>query len=268
MESAAFQERQGELHIALGEDTRGMAFILDLARQSHLLITGTTGSGKSISVRSILACLLLTHTPDTLRLLLADPTIVELSPFNYIPHLLAPVATETSQLDNILFWANQEMKRRYSLLSMTRRLNFSGFNTQLVKRGERPLPRIVIGIDGIAGFIDYESYETGNRLKQLAQQGHSVGIHLLVTTQSVQVPGLGYGWPFNFPTRIAMATASKLENSSVFIPPTADRVFGIGEMLLQTSNSAAPIHIQSAYVGEEEIGDIIRYWRSTQIKHY
>ncbi|PJF46214.1 MAG: cell division protein FtsK, partial [Candidatus Thermofonsia Clade 3 bacterium] len=150
MESEAFAEKKRILPIALGEDVKGQPIITDLTRMPHLLIAGATGSGKSVCINSIIACLLLTHTPDTLRLLMIDPKMVELSVYNGIPHLLSPVVTDVDKAAGVLFWTVKEMERRYALFSKANARDLVRYNAYLEKNGEKPLPYIVVIVDEMA----------------------------------------------------------------------------------------------------------------------
>ena len=174
MESETFVEMKGRLRIALGEDVKGTPVVSDLARMPHLLIAGATGSGKSVCINSIIACLLLTHTPDSLRLLMVDPKMVELSVYNGIPHLLSPVVTEVDKAAAVLFWAVKEMERRYSLFSKANARDLKRYNEHLQKNGEKPLPTIVVIVDEMADLMMAAPEEVEKHICRLAQMADRV----------------------------------------------------------------------------------------------
>ena len=199
MESDEYAKRKGNLIIALGEDVKGKPIVTDLTRMPHLLIAGATGSGKSVCINSIIISLLLTHTPDTLRMLMIDPKMVELSVYNGIPHLLAPVVTEVDKASGILFWAVKEMERRYSLLSKVGARDLARYNSYLEKRGEKRLPFIVVVVDEMADLMMAAPEEVEKHICRLAQMARAVGIHLIIATQRPSVDVITGLIKANFP---------------------------------------------------------------------
>jgi S-DNA-T family DNA segregation ATPase FtsK/SpoIIIE len=203
MESESYTGGKGRLKIALGEDVKGQAVTADLARMPHLLIAGATGSGKSVCVNSIITCLLLTHTPDTLRFLMVDPKMVELSVYNGVPHLLSPVVTEVDKAAGVLYWAVKEMERRYNLFSKAGARDITRFNEFLVRKGEKALPYIVIIVDEMADLMMAAPEEVEKHICRLAQMARATGMHLIIATQRPSVDVITGLIKANFPARIA-----------------------------------------------------------------
>lgn len=261
MESEAFAEKKRILPIALGEDVKGQPIITDLTRMPHLLIAGATGSGKSVCINSIIACLLLTHTPDTLRLLMIDPKMVELSVYNGIPHLLSPVVTDVDKAAGVLFWAVKEMERRYALFSKANARDLVRYNAYLEKNGEKPLPYIVVIVDEMADLMMAAPEEVEKHICRLAQMARAVGIHLIIATQRPSVDVITGLIKANFPARIAFAVSSQTDSRVILDIPGAERLLGRGDMLFMAPDASKLERIQGAMVTDEEIGRLVNYWR-------
>ncbi len=262
MESEVFTEKKRTLPIALGEDVKGQPIIADLARMPHLLIAGATGSGKSVCINSIIACLLLTHTPDTLRLLMIDPKMVELSVYNGIPHLLGPVVTEVDKAAGVLLWAVKEMERRYTLFSKANARDLPRYNAFLEKNGEKPLPTIVVIVDEMADLMMAAPEEVEKHICRLAQMARAVGIHLIIATQRPSVDVITGLIKANFPSRIAFAVTSQIDSRVILDIPGAERLLGRGDMLFMAPDASKLERIQGTLVTDEEIGKLVRYWRN------
>ncbi len=261
MESEAFSEKKRALPIALGEDVKGQPIVSDLARMPHLLIAGATGSGKSVCINSIIACLLLTHSPDSLRLLMIDPKMVELSVYNGVPHLLSPVVTEVDKAAGVLFWAVKEMERRYTLFSKANARDLPRYNVHLEKNGEKPLPTIVVIVDEMADLMMAAPEEVEKYICRLAQMARAVGIHLIVATQRPSVDVITGLIKANFPSRIAFAVTSQIDSRVILDIPGAERLLGRGDMLFMAPDSSKLERIQGTLVTDDEIGKLVRYWR-------
>ena len=261
MESETFVEMKGRLRIALGEDVKGTAVVSDLARMPHLLIAGATGSGKSVCINSIIACLLLTHTPDSLRLLMVDPKMVELSVYNGIPHLLSPVVTEVDKAAAVLFWAVKEMERRYTLFSKANARDLKRYNEHLQKNGEKPLPTIVVIVDEMADLMMAAPEEVEKHICRLAQMARAVGIHLIIATQRPSVDVITGLIKANFPARIAFAVTSQTDSRVILDVPGAERLLGRGDMLFMAPDASKLERIQGTYLSDDEINKLVRYWR-------
>ncbi|MEZ4868437.1 MAG: DNA translocase FtsK [Caldilineaceae bacterium] len=261
MESDVFQQSKGRLRIALGEDVKGQPIISDLARMPHLLIAGATGSGKSACINSIITCLLLTHTPESLRLLMVDPKMVELSVYNGVPHLLSPVVTEVDKAAGVLFWAVKEMERRYSLCSKVGARDLVRYNDYLAKRNEKPLPYIVVVVDEMADLMMAAPEEVEKHICRLAQMARAVGIHLIIATQRPSVDVITGLIKANFPSRIAFAVTSQTDSRVILDVPGADRLLGRGDMLFMGPDGGKLERLQGTWVNDEEINRIVRYWK-------
>ena len=261
MESETFQTMKGKLRIALGEDVKGQPILADLARMPHLLIAGATGSGKSVCINSIIACLLLTHTPDTLRMLMVDPKMVELSVYNGVPHLLSPVVTEVDKAAGVLFWAVKEMERRYQLCSKANARDLERYNAYLVKRNEKPLPFIVIVVDEMADLMMAAPDEVEKHICRLAQMARAVGIHVIIATQRPSVDVITGLIKANFPSRIAFAVSSQIDSRVILDEPGAERLLGRGDMLYRPPDAGRPERVQGTYLNDEEINRVVRYWK-------
>ncbi len=261
MESEAFQNVKGKLRIALGEDVKGQPIVADLARMPHLLIAGATGSGKSVCINSLIACLLLTHTPDSLRLLMVDPKMVELSIYNGIPHLLSPVVTEVDRAAGVLFWAVKEMERRYQLCSKANARDLERYNQYLIKRDEKPLPFIVVVVDEMADLMMAAPEDVEKHICRLAQMARAVGIHLIIATQRPSVDVITGLIKANFPARIAFAVSSQVDSRVILDVPGAERLLGRGDMLFMAADASKLERIQGTYLNDEEISRVVRYWK-------
>jgi S-DNA-T family DNA segregation ATPase FtsK/SpoIIIE len=261
MESETFVEMKGRLRIALGEDVKGAPVVSDLARMPHLLIAGATGSGKSVCINSIIACLLLTHTPDSLRLLMVDPKMVELSVYNGIPHLLSPVVTDVDKAAQVLFWAVKEMERRYSLFNKANARDLARYNAHLQKSGEKPLPTIVVIVDEMADLMMAAPEEVEKHICRLAQMARAVGIHLIIATQRPSVDVITGLIKANFPARIAFAVTSQTDSRVILDIPGAERLLGRGDMLFMAPDASKLERIQGTYLSDDEINKLVRYWK-------
>ncbi|MEZ4662676.1 MAG: DNA translocase FtsK 4TM domain-containing protein [Caldilineaceae bacterium] len=261
MESETFQNKKGKLRIALGEDVKGNAIVSDMARMPHLLIAGATGSGKSICINSIITCLLCTHTPDTLRFLMVDPKMVELSGYNGIPHLLSPVVTETDKAAGVLYWAVKEMERRYQLCSKANCRDLERYNEYLAKRGEKALPYIVVIVDEMADLMMAAPEEVEKHICRLAQMARAIGIHLIIATQRPSVDVITGLIKANFPSRIAFAVTSQTDSRVILDVPGAERLLGRGDMLFMAPDASKLERIQGTYLHEDEISKLVRHWK-------
>lgn len=261
MEADVFQQSKGRLRIALGEDVKGQPITSDMTRMPHLLIAGATGTGKSVCINSIINCLLLTNTPDNLRFLMVDPKMVELSVYNGVPHLLSPVVTEVDKAAGVLFWAVKEMERRYSLCSKVGARDLVRYNEYLVKRNEKPLPYIVIIVDEMADLMMAAPEEVEKHICRLAQMARAIGIHLIIATQRPSVDVITGLIKANFPSRIAFAVTSQTDSRVILDVPGAERLLGRGDMLFMAPDASKLERLQGAFLNDEEINRIIRYWK-------
>jgi S-DNA-T family DNA segregation ATPase FtsK/SpoIIIE len=227
----------------------------------HLLIGGTTNSGKSVCVNSILTGFLLNMTPDQLRLLLVDPKRVELSIYNGIPHLLADVIVDAEKVVGALDWMLREMDLRYRIFEADGARNIDEFNYIKTKAGEKTLPYIVVVIDELADLMMLAPDETERSITRLAQLARATGIHLIIATQRPSANVITGLIKANFPARIAFAVASNVDSRVILDQPGAERLLGKGDMLFQAPDAAAPVRLQGTYVSDRELSALTDYWR-------
>ncbi|GAB4469883.1 MAG: hypothetical protein Kow0088_02300 [Anaerolineales bacterium] len=262
IESEAFQRLRSPLRFGLGQDVSGRAVAIDLAAMPHLLIAGTTGSGKSVCVNALITCLLLHNTPSQLRLIMVDPKRVELSNYNGIPHLLTPVVVELERVTGVLQWVIREMEGRYQRLANAGCRNIAEYNAKAAQRGESALPYLVVLIDELADLMMLAPEETERSLTRLAQLARATGIHLVIATQRPSVDVVTGLIKANFPARIAFAVASGVDSRVILDQPGAERLLGRGDMLFQAPDAAAPIRLQGAFVSDGEIQRLVEFWQA------
>ncbi len=257
MESEAFRKIKSNLKFALGKDVAGKPICADLTNMPHLLIAGTTNSGKSVCVNAILSCLLLSNTPDDMRLILVDPKRVELTGYNGIPHLLAPVVVDAEKVVGALQWMLHEMDLRYKRFANAGARNIAEYN----KRGGEHLPYLVVVIDELADLMMLAPEETERSITRLAQLARATGIHLIIATQRPSVDVVTGLIKANFPARIAFAVASGVDSRVILDQPGAEKLLGRGDMLFQAPDASAPVRLQGAYVADGEISRLVDAWR-------
>jgi S-DNA-T family DNA segregation ATPase FtsK/SpoIIIE len=262
IESEAFKRLKSPLRFAIGQDVAGQAFAADLSAMPHLLIAGTTGSGKSVCVNSLIACLLLFNTPDDLRLIMVDPKRVELTGYNGIPHLLAPVVVEMERVVAALQWVLREMDQRYHKLAQAGCRNVKEYNARQVARNEKKIPYLVVIIDELADLMMLAPDETERTLTRLAQLARATGIHLVLATQRPSVDVVTGLIKANFPARIAFAVASNTDSRVILDQPGAERLLGRGDMLFQAPDAPAPVRLQGTFVSDSEIQRLVSYWQA------
>jgi S-DNA-T family DNA segregation ATPase FtsK/SpoIIIE len=263
MASEAFRRMDSPLKIALGQDVSGQPVVADLSAMPHLLIAGATGSGKSVCINSIVSCLLCTNTPDTLRLLMIDPKMVELTAFNGIPHLITPVVVEVERAVKVLQWATSEMDRRYRLFAKAGARNIEVYNQGQARRKEPLLPYIVIVIDELADLMMSAPEEVERTLCRLAQMARATGMHLIVATQRPSVDVVTGLIKANFPARIAFAVASQVDSRVVLDMPGAERLLGRGDMLFLAPDASGPQRLQGCFVSDRELERLVQFWRAS-----
>jgi S-DNA-T family DNA segregation ATPase FtsK/SpoIIIE len=262
IESEAFKRLKSSLRFAIGQDVAGQAFAADLSAMPHLLIAGTTGSGKSVCVNSLIACLLLFNTPDDLRLIMVDPKRVELTGYNGIPHLLAPVVVEMERVVAALQWVLREMDQRYHKLAQAGCRNVKEYNARQVAHHEKKIPYLVVIIDELADLMMLAPEETERTLTRLAQLARATGIHLVLATQRPSVDVVTGLIKANFPARIAFAVASNTDSRVILDQPGAERLLGRGDMLFQAPDAPAPARLQGTFVSDSEIQRLVAYWQA------
>jgi len=265
-QSTAFQSETSALRFVLGKDVTGLPFTSDLSKMPHLLIAGTTGSGKSVCVNAILAGYLLTLTPDQLRLMLVDPKRVELTGYNGIPHLLAPVITEADKVVSALQRMLREMDLRYQVFAAQGVRNIEEYNEKARADGNKELHYILVVIDELADLMMLAPDETERSLIRLAQLARATGIHLIIATQRPSADILTGLIKANFPARIAFAVASGVDSRVILDQPGAERLLGRGDMLFQPPDAPEPIRLQGTYVSDDEINKLTDFWRNQSVQ--
>ncbi|MCC7018817.1 MAG: hypothetical protein IT332_03640 [Ardenticatenales bacterium] len=253
--------RDNPLLIALGRDVAGAVAVADLARLPHLLIAGSTGSGKSVGLNTILACLLFRNTPESLRLVLVDPKRVELSRWGKAPHLLAPAITDAPEVVGALRWLVAEMERRYEALARVGVRDLKAYNRAL-PAGTPPEPVIVTVIDELADLILQLGADVEPELVRIAQKARAVGLHLIVATQRPSTDVLTGTIKANFPARIAFAVASATDSRVILDTPGAEALLGRGDMLFQAPDAPRPRRIQGAFISDDEQSRLMAFWSS------
>lgn len=272
LESKAFREAESPLTVALGMDIGGEPIVADLAKMPHGLIAGATGSGKSVCINSIILSLLYKATPEEVRLLLVDPKMVELAPYNRLPHLVAPVVTDPKQATAALKWAVQEMDSRYEKFAEAGARDITRYN-DLMRRaypGEKEyiMPSIVIIIDELADLMMVAPHDVEEAICRIAQKARACGIHLLVATQRPSVDVITGLIKANIPTRVAFSVSSQTDSRTILDMNGAERLLGRGDMLYLSSGSSKPIRLQGPYVSDDEIEAVTEYVRSQAEPNY
>lgn len=261
MTSKSYQSIDSNLRLAIGQDVSGRAIAADLASMPHLLIAGTTGSGKSVCVNALVSCLLLQNTPAELKLLMIDPKRVELTSYNGIPHLLVPVIVDLDRVVPALQWISREMDRRYSKFSKEGVRNIADFNDRMSTVHQDTMPYIAVVIDELADLMMMAPDETERVVTRLAQLARATGIHLIIATQRPSVDVVTGIIKANFPARIAFAVASSVDSRVIIDQPGAERLLGKGDMLYQAPDASAPVRMQGSFVSEAELSRLVGYWK-------
>ncbi|WP_075620095.1 DNA translocase FtsK [Paenisporosarcina indica] len=262
--SSTFTESDSPLEAALGLDLTGKPVTIDLRKMPHGLIAGATGSGKSVCINSILVSLLYKATPKELNLLLIDPKMVELAPFNHIPHLVSPVITDVKAATAALKWAVEEMERRYQLFAHTGVRDITRYNTMADEKRQfaQKLPYLLIVIDELADLMMMAPTEVEESICRIAQKARACGIHLVVATQRPSVDVITGLIKANIPTRIAFSVSSQIDSRTILDVQGAERLLGRGDMLYLGNGMSAPTRLQGTYVTDEEMEKIIDHARS------
>ncbi|MGA0882230.1 MAG: DNA translocase FtsK [Burkholderiaceae bacterium] len=284
LSSKAFQDSGAALPLALGKDIAGAPTVVDLAKMPHLLVAGTTGSGKSVGVNAMLLSLLYHAPADRVRLILIDPKMLELAVYEGIPHLLTPVVTDMKLAANALHWCVGEMERRYRLMSKLNTRNLSGFNSKVedaLRRGQpilnpldhpeqieaglaeplAPLPHIVVVIDELADLMMVVGKKVEELIARLAQKARAAGIHLILATQRPSVDVITGLIKANIPSRISFQVSSRIDSRTILDQMGAEALLGMGDMLFMASGSGLPQRVHGAFVADEEVVRVVDHLR-------
>ena len=281
LQARVFTSAKGVLPLGLGKDLTGRPYVADLAKMPHLLIAGATGAGKSVCINTIITSLVFRHTPETLRLLMIDPKMVELSAYADLPHLRHPVVTDPNDAAGVLKWAVLEMERRYMLLKENGARSLAEFNRKVrdglpVRHFEAqgaegdpdrflyqdgPLPYLVVVVDELADLMMQVQSEVERPLAQLAQKARAIGIHLIVATQRPSVNVITGLIKANFPTRLAFRVASKTDSRTILDMNGAESLLGNGDMLFLPPGQSEPVRIQGAFISTEDTESLLSWYR-------
>ncbi len=268
LESEEFRSNPSPLAVALGKDIGGMPIVGDLKKMPHGLIAGSTGSGKSVCINSILVSLMYKAKPSEVKLILIDPKVVELAPYNHIPHLLTPVVTDPKQATAALRWAVEEMDGRYEKFADKGARDIERYNQLAQQEGLEKLPYIVIIIDELADLMMVAPGDVEEAICRIAQKARACGIHLLVATQRPSVDVITGLIKANIPSRIAFAVSSGADSRTILDMGGAERLLGKGDMLYYPSGMAKPVRLQGNFVSDEEIESIVDHVKKQQKVQY
>ncbi|MGJ7035847.1 DNA translocase FtsK [Anoxybacillus eryuanensis] len=270
LQSEVFQQSDSPLTVALGLDISGKPIVTDLKKMPHGLIAGATGSGKSVCMNAMLVSLLYKAAPHEVKLLLIDPKMVELAPYNHIPHLVSPVITDAKAATAALKWAVSEMERRYELFAHTGVRDIVRYN-ELIRKAQKPeqhLPYIVIVIDELADLMMVAPADVEEAICRIAQKARACGIHLLVATQRPSVDVITGLIKANIPTRIAFSVSSQIDSRTIIDINGAEKLLGRGDMLFLENGTAKPIRLQGNFVSDEEIERVVAHVRQQMEPSY
>ena len=263
LNNSDFSKRDIKLPIALGKNISGIPIIGDLASMPHLLIAGTTGSGKSVCINTIILSLLYRHTPDKCKFILIDPKMLELSTYEGIPHLLCPVITEAKKAASVLGWVVKEMENRYKLMTKEGVKNIDGYNT----KHSLVMPYIVVVVDEMSDLMLVAGKEIENYIQKLSQMARAAGIHIIMATQRPSVDVITGTIKANFPTRISFQVTSKIDSRTILGEQGAEQLLGKGDMLYMSSANRI-VRIHAPFVSENEIEKINNYLRNQANPNY
>ena len=285
--SKLYHDSASPLTIALGKDIAGKPVIADLAKMPHLLVAGTTGSGKSVGINATILSLLYKSDPADVRLILIDPKMLEMSVYEGIPHLLAPVVTDMRQAGHALNWAVNEMERRYKLMSKLGVRNLAGYNSKIAEAAKREehipnpfsltpdspeplekLPTIVIIIDELADLMMVVGKKVEELIARIAQKARAAGLHLILATQRPSVDVITGLIKANIPTRIAFQVSSKIDSRTILDQMGAEALLGMGDMLYMPPGTGLPVRVHGAFVSDDEVHRVVKHLQSLGEPNY
>jgi S-DNA-T family DNA segregation ATPase FtsK/SpoIIIE len=264
-----FAGHHSKVAFAIGKDISGESVIADIAKMPHLLIAGSTGSGKSVCINTIIMSIIYKSRPDEIKLLLIDPKVVELSVYNGIPHLLVPVVTDPKKAAGALNWAVQEMINRYNLFAEKSVRDIDGYNAQVKKSNEgNLLPKIVIIIDELSDLMMAAPNEVEDAICRLAQMARAAGMHLVIATQRPSVDVITGVIKANIPSRISFSVSSQVDSRTILDMAGAEKLLGKGDMLYYPVGRQKPIRIQGAFISEKEVEKVVEFLKSSGYAEY
>ena len=268
LDSDLFKNSKSPLTLALGKDIVGKPFVTDLKKLPHLLIAGTTGSGKSVGINSMILSLLYKNSPDTLKLIMIDPKMLEFSIYNDIPHLLTPVITKPKQAVTALNNVVLEMERRYEIMSKTKTKNIENYNEKAKKEGFEPFSYIVVIIDELADLMMTSGKDVEQSIARLAQKARASGIHLIVATQRPSVDVVTGLIKANLPSRISYRVGQKVDSKIILDQLGAESLLGRGDMLFTPPSSVGLVRLHAPWSSEEEIEKVVEFIKSQKMAEY
>jgi S-DNA-T family DNA segregation ATPase FtsK/SpoIIIE len=285
--SKIYNDSASSLTVALGKDIAGHPVVADLAKMPHLLVAGTTGSGKSVGINATILSLLYKSDPHDVRMILIDPKMLEMSVYEGIPHLLAPVVTDMRQAAHALNWAVAEMERRYKLMSKLGVRNLAGYNMKIAEATKREehipnpfsltpdapepletLPTIVIIIDELADLMMVVGKKVEELIARIAQKARAAGLHLILATQRPSVDVITGLIKANIPTRIAFQVSSKIDSRTILDQMGAESLLGMGDMLYMPPGTGLPVRVHGAFVSDEEVHRVVKYLKAQGEPNY
>lgn len=255
----AFSGSKSRLSFAVGKDIAGQCVVGDISKMPHMLIAGTTGSGKSVCINSIIISLIYKSSPEEVKLIMVDPKMIELGMYNGIPHLLIPVVTDPKKAAGALNWAVGEMMRRYKVMSEAGARNLEAYNEIMKRNGEEPLPQIVIIIDELADLMFVAAREVEESIARIAQMARAAGMHLIIATQRPSADVITGLMKANIPSRIAFAVASQIESRIILDQNGAEKLIGRGDMLYNPLGAGKPMRVQGTFISTKEVEDVIEF---------
>ena len=269
IESEEFEDNSSKLSVALGKDVAGQTIIADIAKMPHVLIAGSTGSGKSVCINTIISSFVYNAKPSEVKLVMIDPKVVELSVYNGIPHLLIPVVTDPKKAAGALSWAVQEMDDRYNKFAQKGVRDLKGYNKAIEKEDEaRKLPQIVIIVDELADLMMVAAKDVEDAICRLAQKARAAGMHLVIATQRPSVDVITGLIKANIPSRIAFAVSSQVDSRTILDQVGAEKLLGKGDMLYYPAGAPKPIRVQGAFVSDGEVEKIVDFIKSNGTANY
>jgi len=264
LESDAFAKIKSPLGVALGQGVSGSPMAIDLAKLPHLLIAGTTGSGKSVLMNALVSCLVFNNGPERLNLIMIDPKKVELIRFNGLPHLIGTVEVEADRAVGVLRWLTAEMDRRYEMFSTVGARNLNGYNRKIARdKDKKKLPYLAVFIDELADLMHMYPGDVERTLCRLAQMARATGIHLVVATQRPSTDVITGLIKANFPARLSFSVASGIDSRVILDSTGAEQLLGKGDMLFQSPDAAGPVRAQGVFLSDNEIERVVEHWQKT-----
>lgn len=290
LESQRYAQSRSPVSLVLGKDISGNSVVVDLTKMPHMLVAGTTGSGKSVSLNAMLLSILFKSTPEQVRLIMIDPKMLELSIYDGIPHLLTPVITDMKDAANSLRWCVAEMDRRYRLMAALGVRNISGYNQKVsdaIKAGQplpmpgvlvtdeetakltlEPLPLVVVVVDELADMMMVVGKKVEDLIARIAQKARASGIHLIIATQRPSVDVITGLIKANIPTRVAFQVSSRIDSRTILDQQGAEHLLGHGDMLYLPPGAGVPVRVHGAYVADEEVHRVVAAWRTVGQPEY